>query len=79
MPVKPTPARYDYERSSPPLRWRLLDLVRIAGPLGVSELSDAMEVTPTAVRQRLMRLMAQSLIQREAIRTAAAGPSTVTG
>jgi DeoR family transcriptional regulator, suf operon transcriptional repressor len=46
----------------------LLDLLRITGPLGVSELADAMEVTPTAVRQRLVRLLAQSAIQREATR-----------
>ena len=37
----------------------LLDLLRITGPLGVAELADAMEVTPTAVRQRLTRLMAR--------------------
>lgn len=46
----------------------LLDLLRITGPLGVSELADAMEVTPTAIRQRLMRLMARKAIQREATR-----------
>jgi DeoR family transcriptional regulator, suf operon transcriptional repressor len=46
----------------------LLDLLRITGPLGVSELADAMEVTPTAVRQRLTRLMARNAIQREATR-----------
>ena len=46
----------------------LLDLLRIAGPLGVSELADAMEVTATAVRQRLTRLMSQNAIQREATR-----------
>ena len=46
----------------------LLDLLRIAGPLGVPELSSAMEVTATAVRQRLTRLRAQSIIQREAVR-----------
>ena len=34
----------------------LMDLLRIAGPLSVSELADAMEVTATAVRQRLVRL-----------------------
>ncbi len=45
----------------------LLDLLRITGPLGVLELSDAMEVTPTAVRQRLVRLLAQNSIQRETI------------
>jgi DeoR family transcriptional regulator, suf operon transcriptional repressor len=52
----------------------LLDLVRIAGPLGVSELSDAMEVTATAVRQRLTRLMARSLIEREAVRVGRGRP-----
>lgn len=46
----------------------LLDLLRIAGPLGVSELANAMEVTPTAVRQRLTRLLGQNAIQREATR-----------
>jgi predicted ArsR family transcriptional regulator len=45
-----------------------MDLLRITGPLGVAELSDAMEVTPTAVRQRLTRLMSQESIQREATR-----------
>jgi DNA-binding Lrp family transcriptional regulator len=48
-----------------------LDLLRTAGPLSVAELADAMEVTPTAVRQRLTRLMSQEIIQREAIRNAA--------
>ncbi|MCE5303829.1 MAG: hypothetical protein LLF97_12085 [Planctomycetaceae bacterium] len=46
----------------------LLDLLRITGPLGVTELADAMEVTPTAVRQRLVRLLRQQAIQREATR-----------
>ncbi len=52
----------------------LLDLIRIAGPLSVSELADAMEVTATAVRQRLSRLMTQSLISREAIRAGRGRP-----
>lgn len=52
----------------------LLDLIRIAGPLSVSELADAMEVTATAVRQRLTRLMNQSMIQREAIRAGRGRP-----
>jgi DeoR family transcriptional regulator, suf operon transcriptional repressor len=46
----------------------LLDLLRITGPLGVSQLADAMEVTPTAVRQRLVRLLSQNSIQRDLIR-----------
>ena len=52
----------------------LLDLIRIAGPLSVAELADAMEVTATAVRQRLTRLMAQSMICREAIRAGRGRP-----
>ena len=52
----------------------LLDLIRIAGPLSVTELSDAMEVTATAVRQRLTRLMGQSMIEREAIRAGRGRP-----
>jgi DeoR family transcriptional regulator, suf operon transcriptional repressor len=52
----------------------LLDLLRIAGPLGVTELADAMEVTPTAVRQRLTRLLAQAMIEREAIRAGRGRP-----
>jgi DeoR family transcriptional regulator, suf operon transcriptional repressor len=46
----------------------LLDLLRSEGSLAVDELAQAIEVTPTAVRQRLMRLMGQQLIDREAIR-----------
>ena len=37
----------------------ILDLLRKAGPLGVTELAGAMRVTATAVRQRLARLMAR--------------------
>ncbi len=45
-----------------------LDLLRATGPLSVSELAHAMEVTPTAIRQRLTRLMGKDIIQREALR-----------
>src|SRR3972149_2436589 len=51
-----------------------LDLLRTTGPLSVAELADAMEVTPTAVRQRLTRLMSQEIIQREAIRNGRGRP-----
>ena len=46
----------------------LLDLLRIAGPLSTSELAYAMEVTLTAVRQRLPRLLSQKAIQRRVTR-----------
>lgn len=52
----------------------LLNLLRVAGPLGVEDLSDAMEVTATAVRQRLMRLLARQMIQREPIRNGRGRP-----
>lgn len=43
----------------------LLDLLRCEGSLGVVELAQAMEVTTTAVRQRLGRLLKESLIERD--------------
>jgi predicted ArsR family transcriptional regulator len=46
----------------------LLELLRTSGPLGVTEMADAVEVTPTAIRQRLTRLMAQGFVEREAVR-----------
>ncbi len=46
----------------------LINLLRVAGALGVADLADAMEVTPTAVRQRLTRLLRQNTIQRETTR-----------
>jgi DeoR family transcriptional regulator, suf operon transcriptional repressor len=52
----------------------LLDLLRIAGPLRVIEMAHAMEVTPTAVRQRLVRLLAKGLIQREPVRAGRGRP-----
>ncbi len=51
-----------------------LDLLRTTGPLSVAELADAMEVTPTAVRQRLTRLMSREIIQREALRNGRGRP-----
>ena len=42
--------------------------------MGVAELATQVEVTPTAIRQRLMRLMAQGLVEREAIRNGRGRP-----
>jgi len=53
----------------------ILDLLRKAGPLGVGELAKATSVTATAVRQRLVRLMAQGLIDRQIARAARGRPS----
>jgi DeoR family transcriptional regulator, suf operon transcriptional repressor len=43
----------------------LLDVLRREGGLGIAELAEAMGVTPTAVRQRLSRLMATGLVDRQ--------------
>lgn len=52
----------------------LLDMMRSTGPMDVSEMALRLEVTPTAVRQRLGRLMAQGLIERRAIRAGRGRP-----
>lgn len=52
----------------------LLDLLRSHGAMSVVDLAGQMEVTPTAVRQRLARLMAQGLLQREAVRAGRGRP-----
>ena len=52
----------------------MLELLRVTGPLDVSEIADAIEVTATAVRQRLSRMLAHGLIQREPIRNGRGRP-----
>src|SRR5262245_50133125 len=52
----------------------LLDLLRSRGAMSVSELMAAMDVTATAVRQRLVRLMGQGLVEREAVKAARGRP-----
>jgi DeoR family transcriptional regulator, suf operon transcriptional repressor len=53
----------------------LLDLMRQRGSLGVAELASAMQVTATAVRQRLARLMGNGLIQRDVAKAVRGRPS----
>lgn len=53
----------------------LMDLLRQSGSLGVTELAMAMHVTATAIRQRLCRLMAEGLIERELAKAARGRPS----
>ncbi|HEX3998562.1 MAG TPA: ArsR family transcriptional regulator [Pirellulales bacterium] len=53
----------------------LMDLLREAGSLGVTDLATAMQVTATAIRQRLSRLMAEGLIERELNKAARGRPS----
>ncbi len=53
----------------------LLDLLRKEGACGITELATAMNVTATAVRQRLTRLMGLGLITRETTKPARGRPS----
>lgn len=53
----------------------LLGLLRKTGSQSVSDLTKATGVTPTAVRQRLVRLMAEGLVSREVTRTGRGRPS----
>jgi predicted ArsR family transcriptional regulator len=53
----------------------ILDLLRKTGALGIAELAKATGVTPTAVRQRLVRLMAGGLIDRQVARAGRGRPS----
>jgi DeoR family transcriptional regulator, suf operon transcriptional repressor len=46
----------------------VLDLLRALGPMDVAAMSGEFEVTPTAVRQRLSRLLANGLVEREPVR-----------
>jgi predicted ArsR family transcriptional regulator len=43
----------------------LLDLIRRHGPLTVVEMAERLRVTPTAVRNRLNRLLGSGMIERE--------------
>jgi predicted ArsR family transcriptional regulator len=43
---------------------QLVDLLRQQGSLSIAQMADATGVTPTAVRQRLSRLMVQGLVER---------------
>jgi predicted ArsR family transcriptional regulator len=52
----------------------ILDLLRKLGPMTVTALATATDVTATAVRQRLHRLMGQQMIQRELVRAGRGRP-----
>lgn len=54
---------------------KLLDLLRSEGSMSVLDLGLAMEVTATAVRQRLARLMADDLVDRQVQRAVRGRPS----
>lgn len=60
-----------YDSSDP----ALLELLRVTPSQTVADLAAATRVTATAVRQRLTRLMAQGLVQREAVKRRRGRPS----
>lgn len=53
----------------------VLDLLRKRDSMTVSQLAEAMQVTATAVRQRLNRLLAHGLIERTAAKSGRGRPS----
>ena len=53
----------------------ILDLLRKRESLSVSELADCLQVTATAIRQRLNRLMAQGFVDRKVTKAARGRPS----
>lgn len=53
----------------------ILDLLRNSEPMTVAQLAEATEVTATAVRQRLNRLLAQGYIERNACKAGRGRPS----
>ena len=54
---------------------RLLELLRQRGAMTIAEMAHASDVTATAVRQRLTRLIGQGLIARDVARAARGRPS----
>ena len=53
----------------------LLDLLRQESQLSIAQFARAMEVTATAVRQRLNRLMAQGFVERSTVKSGRGRPS----
>ena len=52
----------------------LLNLLRALGPMDVAAMSGEFDVTPTAVRQRLTRLLGRGLVRREPVRNGRGRP-----
>jgi predicted ArsR family transcriptional regulator len=54
---------------------RVLELLRQRGAMSIAEVAHASEVTATAVRQRLTRLIGQGLVERDVARAGRGRPS----
>jgi predicted ArsR family transcriptional regulator len=59
----------------PPIDASVADLLRESAEMTISELAERLEVTATAVRQRLGRLMDSKLVQRRAVTEGRGRPS----
>ena len=62
MPKGTEPPEVGAEASDRPL----LDLIRRRGPMTIAEMAAAVKVTPTAIRNRLTRLVGTGLVERRA-------------
>jgi DeoR family suf operon transcriptional repressor len=65
MTRKPPSSR----RTRQPLDRPLLEVLRSDGPLEIDDLTNALDVTATAVRQRLQRAIESGLVDREQVAT----------
>lgn len=52
----------------------LLEMLRVRGPMDVTEIARRLEITPTAVRQRLARMLSRGLVARESVRAGRGRP-----
>ena len=53
----------------------LLEMLRVEGQIGISDLEAGLGVTATAVRQRLERLMRAGLVERSTVARGRGRPS----
>lgn len=55
----------------------MIDLLQRSEALSIAQLGDGLQVTPTAIRQRLNRLMAEGLVERREVRRGRGRPGHV--
>jgi len=61
--------------STPTTDQQLLEMLRTQGPMTVLQMAHIVGVTTTAIRQRVTRLLAEGLVDRQAIRSGRGRPS----
>lgn len=55
----------------------ILEFLRVSGPCSVSDLAESFQVTDTAIRQRLSRLVADGAVDRQSVREGRGRPRHV--